>query len=104
MTEQIDWVTSLPAPRAHRHDPASSHEAARDAKRFQARHCELVLAAVRNFPLSTSAELAPYVPGLDLTEVRRRLTDLKTAGHVHQINSTVPCSVSGKRVSRWEAA
>lgn len=93
----------LPPPRAHRRDPGSSHEAADAARAFAATHAGVVLAAVRCWPLSTSAELAQHVP-YDLTETRRRLDDLFLAGRVRKFNSPTPCEVSGKRVLRWEAA
>jgi hypothetical protein len=67
-------------PIAHRNDPASSHEAADAIDRSGARgtHCGIVLDAVKAHPGLTSAELVEHVGhGIDLTECRRRLTDLK---------------------------
>lgn len=112
MSDQLDWVSQkytpsrveLPPPKAHRHDPVSSHNAARAARKFAHGHATRVLAAVRAFPLSTSAELAEAIR-MDLYQVRRRLTDLLDAGQIRRIDptdNTVPCRVGGKRVCRWE--
>jgi predicted HTH transcriptional regulator len=97
-------------PRAHTHDPRSSHEAAAEGERtgrFK-KHAEIVLAALKRWPQATSAELARALndPALDKHEVRRRLTDLHMANLVDQIlpfDDTVPCEVSRKKVLRWIA-
>ena len=91
-------------PRAHRHDPKPSHDAAIAARAFAETHAGIVLSGLRRLPLSTSAELARVMP-FDLTETRRRLDDLKRSGRVRRIepnSDSTPCAVSGKRVCRWE--
>lgn len=93
----------LPPPRAHRRDARSSHEAARDAMRWQATHANIVLQGVKAYPCSTSAELAQML-GMGLYAVRRRLTDLLEAGAVRQFESANPCAISSKRVLRWDVA
>ena len=70
----------------HRNDPASSVQAAQVtvSSGRAANHGERVLQAVRLKPWFTSGELAEMVDGLDLTEVRRRLTGLKNQGLIIQ--------------------
>jgi hypothetical protein len=91
-------------PIAHRNDPASSHEAADAIDRSGARgtHCAVVLDAVKAHPGLTSAELVEHVPGLDLTETRRRLTDLKRAALIVREKPRV-CSISRRKVETWRA-
>jgi DNA-binding MarR family transcriptional regulator len=97
-------------PRAHRDDPVSSHEAAAagESSGLFKRQAERVLAALKRFPLATSAELTKLAndPALDLYAVRRRLDDLKKVNLVRRIDPTddmKPCEVSGRRVCRWES-
>ncbi len=95
-------------PIAHAQDPASSHEAAREHTESGRRdtHCSIVLDAVRAHPGLTSAELVEHCVGLDsaevLTEVRRRLTDLKDAGLILRRQPRV-CTISKRKVETWWA-
>lgn len=92
-------------PRARSTDASSSHEAAADLEssgraRLQA---ERVLAALKRYPNSTSAELAQFA-GLNRQECGRRLPELHEVGLVARYDVsaiTAPCAVSGKRAVRW---
>lgn len=91
-------------PISHALDPASSAEAAREVTESGRRdtHCAMVLDAVRANPGLTSAELAKLRIGdLDMTEVRRRLCDLKAAGFIER-GEARKCGVSGKKAVVWE--
>lgn len=101
-TPSVSGWPGLPSPRAHKRDPRSSHEAAREALKFQQTHARIVLDGLRQWPCSTSAELALAL-GMGLYAVRRRLDDLHKDGQVRQFPSETPCAESGKRVLRWEA-
>jgi hypothetical protein len=97
-------ATGATFPRARRSDPRSSHEAAADADRFSGQQAAQVLAAVRLWPLSTSHELAE-VTHMDRYAIARRCPELAAAGLVRKIDphaDTKPCTVSGKRVVRWD--
>ena len=102
----VDPFGPLGLPRARREDPISSQEAAdrieaSGAARAQA---EAVLAALRRFPLSTSAELA-RAAGIDRYAVARRLPELVKAGQVERLEpgqDAAPCAVSGRRACRWQ--
>jgi RIO-like serine/threonine protein kinase len=91
--------------RARRTDAISSHEAAAELERtgngrLQA---ERVLAALRKYPMSTSAELAQFA-GLKRQETARRLPELMAAGLVMRYDVTAitaPCTVGFKRAIRW---
>jgi hypothetical protein len=92
-------------PIAHSADPESSHAAAREVTDSGARdtHCAVVLDAVKAHPGLTSAELVEHVGhGLDLTETRRRLCDLKLAALVVREKPRV-CSISKRKVETWRA-
>lgn len=109
MPDLFDLIPPAPPveARAHAHGPATAREAADLMNRTGAaqRHAEQVLAVLRLHPGATSLELAraAEMPGhLDLTEVRRRLTDLKKAGAV--VNGTArPCAIAGTRMLVWTA-
>lgn len=95
-------------PRARRDDSRSSHEAAALIEKtgVAAHQAAQALAAVRQWPNSTSMELA-RVAHMDRYALARRLPELVREGFVHKIEPTeasVPCAVSGKRVVRWQAA
>jgi transcription initiation factor IIE alpha subunit len=67
----------------HRHDPASSHEAAarHEASGARATNKERVRRYLETHPNLTSREYAEGM-GMDVHEVRRRLTDLLNDGDV----------------------
>lgn len=108
---QLDLMFSrVRFPRSHAHDPRSSHEAAAagEASGSFQRQADRVLAALKRFPLATSAELTRMAndPGLNLYAIRRRLDELNKLSLVRRIDPTEhmkPCEVSGRRVCRWEA-
>jgi hypothetical protein len=90
-------------PRVRSTDPRSSHEAAAQADRFAASQAQRVLTALRQWPGSTSMELAA-VAHLDRYATARRLPELLADGFVTRrepTDDTKPCEVSRKRVCRW---
>ncbi len=95
----LPWVD--PRKIAHRHDPATSKDAAQAVTRTgrASRNVDRVVALVRAHPERTAAELAQYVT-LELQEVRRRLTDAKRLGLVVMAPSRV-CSVRGTKQHTW---
>lgn len=94
---------NLVNPVHHTGDPASSVEAAEIVTSSGVResHCKLVLDAMRRHPDSTSGELATHLDGIiDLTEVRRRLTDLKADGLAEQ-GEVRACRARGTKMAVW---
>lgn len=89
--------TLASVPVAKRHDPASSHEAGRSVDR--ASQCAAVLECLTDSPGVTGAELAARY-GMDVYQVRRRLSDLKATGRAYQEGST-KCSVTGRTSVLW---
>jgi len=62
-----------------------------------------VLAAIRKWPNSTTAELAKFAR-IDRYSVARRMPELYAlhlVGKYEPTELTAPCAVSGKRVVRW---
>lgn len=111
MPEQLDILDCfMPVPRfprARRTDARSSHEAAALIERtgIAGRQAQAVLEAMREYPGSTTMELA-RAAGLDRYAVARRAPELAALGkavRVEPTDDTVPCAVSGKRVVRWWA-
>lgn len=90
----------------HRTDPDTSREAAVGHAASGARETNVIRAVrlVESHPGLTSreyAEIAP--PDMDLTEVRRRLTDARNAGLI--VNGDKRrCSVAGTRQMTWRVA
>ncbi len=96
------------APRSHRDDPASSHEAeARSRTTWATKHADLMW-VLRIEPAMTSTEIAqhriiksddqwPANETRRLMEVRRRLSDLRTCNppRVRRVHS------KGEKESRW---
>jgi len=108
--DQMSIFDAIPPhiPRAHRNDPISSQYAAAEGERsgrFKS-NATLVLAALKARPGSTSAELAAHM-GMDVHEVRRRLTDLadqrvNLARRIDPFPDMAPCATTYKRACRWE--
>ena len=99
----IDLKAKLAKPRAsaRRHDPETSHEAARNAEPLAKTHRAILLTAVRKFPGLTSAELASKC-GLDRYQAARRLPELRKAGLV--VNGPKRrCAILGTKQIIWEA-
>ena len=90
------------APGSHARDPVTSREAEAvvTATGTRATHCAAVLGVVRGTPGSTASEIERHVP-YDLTETRRRLTDLKNLGLVRQGAPRVAAGRSKREVT-WE--
>ncbi len=78
-------MTPLASPIAHRHDPITSHEAARAITQGGARQsiATEILAYVRRHPGLCCSEYARML-GRDRVQVARRLTDLLHADEVVQ--------------------
>lgn len=89
-----------PIARARRTDPETSRDAAKkhNATGKAHAHMDKVIAAVAAHPRKTSAELAELIDGLDLAEVRRRLSDAKRKRRVFVVGARA-CSVTGTRQS-----
>lgn len=108
MTNLYD-LADLPCPASHRHDPATSREAASNHKLSgkQARHARIVLALVERFPRRTAIELFDVAGESDRDElkepqeVRRRLCDLERAGLVRKCAART-CGVRGTTMVTWE--
>jgi len=95
-------MTQVDLPLWHANDPPTSAEAVaqhRDAIRGNRLIVMNALLANRG---CTSAELAKYVAkdDIDLTECRRRLTDLKNMGKAHQ-DKPRQCTVKHTRMVTW---
>ncbi len=98
-------------PLAHADGPSTSHEAAarhtESGDRFT--NCRRAECLVRSYSGGTSAELwdiycawnLPKVRVLDLTELRRRLTDLKNQGRIVQGDKR-RCRVAKTQAVTWE--
>lgn len=84
----------------HKSDPETSKEAAAKHREQAQTNLKLVVEKVRAYPGRTSGELAGLL-GMDLAEVRRRLSDAKAATLVTN-GSARPCRVLGNRASVWE--
>ncbi len=90
---------------AHRHDPDTSHEAARDAQRLATEHkriiCDTLLFA-NSWGGLTSNEIAQRCE-LDYLQVARRIKDLKVAGKVVDTGRR-RASPGGRRAAVWDVA
>lgn len=95
-----------PTPLAHSNDPASSHEAVERHTKSGRRwtHGETVYMLVRRCGKDTSRELAEHAAfyDIDLTELRRRLTDLKNKGRIERGEQRI-CRVAGTKACTWWA-
>ena len=89
-------------PATHTHDPPPSAQAERriTASGKRQKHCMRVLSAVQRYPRMTAVELAPWV-GMEMHEVRRRLSDLHSAGAIHIYDRRL-CREAGTLMSTWE--
>lgn len=100
-------------PIVHSNDPVSSQEAGERMTKSGARqrNADVVYALVAANPGSTSGELSSTydsdprwsgasMPAINLTELRRRLTDLSHAGRV-VMGATRKCRVQGTTQSTW---
>ena len=96
-------------PLAHTDGPTTSHEAIERHTESGKRetHCDAVETLVASFSGRTSRELACVWPShstaedIDLTELRRRLTDLLNQGRVKQ-GEPRKCRVAGTQAVTWE--
>lgn len=88
--------------RSHKHDPATSHEAARrmNASGRARTNADRVYAAIEQWPDRTSGELVSLCEGCDLAEVRRRITDLKRAGLIEPTGARL-CRSLTTRQTTW---
>ncbi len=83
---------------AHRHDPDTSHEAARAAQGMAERHKVIICAALFWRGL-TSQEISDICE-LDYHPVARRMSDLREDGKVMATGETRP-SPGGRRATVW---
>jgi hypothetical protein len=92
-----------PRPRARRADPLSSHAAADELERSGRAEAQRrqVLAVLRRWPGSTSAELAA-LGGLDRHMVARRLPELYRAGYAERVSAGRACLRWWPRVPRQD--
>lgn len=86
-------------PASHSTDPSTSHEAESRHAPKRRTNLRVVVQAVANKPGRTAAEIA-YSTGMDVVEVRRRLSD---AQNQYRVRRGVPriCHVAGNRQSTW---
>lgn len=101
MNEQLDLT--LPAPRARRTDPATSHRAAERANTFSPSHGERIVQTLREHGPLTPKQIA-HRSGIDYVAVQRRMTELRARRMVRVLLSGEgePLVLDGCRV--WEAA
>ena len=94
---------ALQHPIAANADPETSHLAAKQITVSGRRESQLleVLALVKKYPLSTSAELA-HKSGADRHMVARRLPEL-AAGHLVSRRPARLCLVGNRMATVWEA-
>jgi hypothetical protein len=87
---------------AHAHGPDTAHEAARGNQRGKAIHRVLVLRCFAQYGQLTTyaAWLRMRSAGLDLTEVRRRSTDLLNAGLIAETGIKAPLP-TGRRANTY---
>lgn len=88
-------------PLSHRHDPETSHAAARkltQSGRLTGQRRE-VLDALRQCSGATHAELGRFM-GRDWLVAARRLPELERAGLVHKGEARI-CRVKGSRCTTW---
>lgn len=90
--------------RSHAADPKTSIRAAAKMNRSgrAAANLARVIEAVRTHPGKTSGELAELIEGLDLTEVRRRLTDAAKRGDIAR-GAARKCGVCGTEQGTYSA-
>jgi hypothetical protein len=86
---------------AHSDGPATAQQAAAANSAGKARHREVVLAAyiAAGRPCSTAEISDLGVPGMDLTEVRRRSTDLLNLGMLERTEETDGRARPGHRLA-----
>jgi hypothetical protein len=89
------------APRARRHDPATSHAAAESAVELSARHRQIILACLKKHgPMGKDAVAART--RLDGVQVCRRLSEMQRLGQAEPTGKTVS-STSGRAEREWTA-
>ena len=88
-------------PAARRHDPATSHQAAADAKQLQARHHRLILECLREHGALGKDGIAART-SITGVAVARRMAELQREGLVRWTGRTVP-STAGRAEREWEA-
>lgn len=101
---EFDGQLRSDSPIAATRDPWTSHKAAREVTKSgqRANQQNLCLGAVKQWPSSTSAELAQRI-GTDRWTVARRLPELRAGGFVVNGEARV-CGVTGKTSLVWKLA
>ena len=94
-------LNSFRNPITHRDDPETSKEAAERIQNSGARqtHAGIGLATGRDLQRLTAPEIAERC-GLGEYQVRRRLTDLRSARKVSMASARI-CAVKGTRLATW---
>jgi DNA-binding transcriptional ArsR family regulator len=103
-------VPHLTAPAARNTDPVTSHQAAREitADGSRDRQAAAILAAVRDHPDETAAELAGRL-GMERAQTSKRLPELRRVGLVENPRDaggellTRACRVTRKTVMLWRS-
>jgi predicted ArsR family transcriptional regulator len=95
---QLDLIEPV---RARRTDPSTSHEAAARVSEFAQCHQTLILAALRRFGRAGAEQLAAATR-LDAYQVRKRLSELESAGAAQPTGDTRK-TVSGRSERVWSA-
>lgn len=85
--------------RARATDPATSHAAARSAKKAAAAHVEMICDALERREIALSCERIAEIVGLDSIAVTRRMRDMERAGLVRR--DGIGQNRAGRAVTLW---
>ena len=96
MTDLFEW-----GDKCHHHtgDPQTSKEAAKAARVFANGHAVIAYKHLENSP-ATATEIAAAA-GMEIYQIRRRITDLSHAGKIRRTGATRP-TPSGRQECEWE--
>lgn len=95
---QLDLLDS---PMARAGDPMTSHTAAASAKQLQAKHCELILGALRRGPAGVDRIAA--ITRLTTYQVSKRMNELQKARAIALTDEKV-MSTAGRPQREWTLA
>lgn len=98
----IQLALEMPAPRARRKDPETSHQAAAKASGLAQDHCRLITLALQEHGPQTIYELAARTR-LSHVQIARRLPELAAADFVVVTNETRAGS-TGRQCRVWRIA
>lgn len=97
-TPESDLFTWNPHTHHHTGDVGTSVDAAQHARVFAAGHAGIVYDQLHTGP-ATASEIANLV-GMELYQIRRRITDLSHAGYIIRTGATRPTK-SGRQECEW---